>query len=101
MNDAKLIIYHICVLIYYCFLFKPLYKNIKKRSLPEKGLAVWTKVIACTYGLVCLAIAFLAQYLGGILQSALTIFSVVGGPLFGVFTLGMFTLGANESVLKV
>ncbi|XP_077302036.1 putative sodium-dependent multivitamin transporter [Arctopsyche grandis] len=76
---------------------KPLYKIIKKQALPEKGLAVWTKVVACTYGLACLAIAFLAQYLGGVLQSALTIFSVVGGPLFGVFTLGMFTLGANET----
>lgn len=54
--------------------------------------------MACVYGLICLAVAFIAQFLGGVLQASLTIFGVVGGPLFGVFTLGMFTLTANETV---
>ncbi|XP_047525468.1 putative sodium-dependent multivitamin transporter [Pieris napi] len=55
-----------------------------------------TKIAACGYGLMFLALAFLAEYLGGVLQAALTIFSAVGGPLFGVFTLGMFTTYATE-----
>ncbi|XP_013164739.1 PREDICTED: putative sodium-dependent multivitamin transporter [Papilio xuthus] len=55
-----------------------------------------TKIAACVYGLIFLALAFLAQYLGGVLQAALTIFGAVGGPLLGVFTLGMFTTFANE-----
>ncbi|CAH2071410.1 unnamed protein product, partial [Iphiclides podalirius] len=55
-----------------------------------------TKIAACVYGLLFLALAFLAQYLGGVLQAALTIFGAVGGPLLGVFTLGMFTTFANE-----
>jgi sodium-coupled monocarboxylate transporter 8/12 len=50
------------------------------------------------YGLLCLGIAFAAQYLGGILQASLTIFGVVGGPLFGLFTLGMFFPFANQMV---
>lgn len=57
-----------------------------------------TKLAACAYGLVFLALAFLAEHLGGVLQAALTIFGAVGGPLFGVFTLGMFTTYANEGV---
>ncbi|XP_013138880.1 PREDICTED: putative sodium-dependent multivitamin transporter isoform X2 [Papilio polytes] len=55
-----------------------------------------TKLAACGYGLLFLTLAFLAQYLGGVLQSAMTIFGAVGGPLLGVFTLGMFTTFANE-----
>ncbi|XP_072939944.1 putative sodium-dependent multivitamin transporter isoform X2 [Epargyreus clarus] len=60
-----------------------------------------TKLAACAYGLVFLALAFLAEYLGGVLQAALTIFGAVGGPLFGVFTLGMFTTYANEMGVSV
>ncbi|KAI8424261.1 hypothetical protein MSG28_002825 [Choristoneura fumiferana] len=56
-----------------------------------------TKLAACAYGLVFLALAFVAEHLGGLLQAALTIFGAVGGPLLGVFTLGMFTTFANEN----
>ncbi|XP_045765977.1 putative sodium-dependent multivitamin transporter [Maniola jurtina] len=55
-----------------------------------------TKLAACGFGLVFLALAFIAEHLGGVLQASLTIFGAVGGPLFGLFTLGMFTTYANE-----
>ncbi|KAF2884191.1 hypothetical protein ILUMI_21973 [Ignelater luminosus] len=75
---------------------KPLYLAIKGTPLPEKGISLRTKLIALAYGLACIALAFLAQFLGGVLQAALTIFGVVGGPLLALFTLGMFTTTANE-----
>lgn len=56
-----------------------------------------TKLAACGYGLVFLALAFVAEHLGGLLQAALTIFGAVGGPMLGVFTLGMFTTFTNEN----
>ncbi|XP_053603707.1 putative sodium-dependent multivitamin transporter isoform X2 [Plodia interpunctella] len=62
----------------------------------EAYIAVLTKLAACAYGLAFLGLAFLAEYLGGVLQAALTIFGAVGGPLLGVFTLGMFTTYATE-----
>ena len=38
----------------------------------------------------------MGQFLGGLLQAALTIFGVIGGPVFGMFTLGMFTRLGNQ-----
>lgn len=38
----------------------------------------------------------MGHFLGGLLQAALTIFGVVGGPVFGMFTLGMFTRLGNQ-----
>nr|XP_026496754.1 putative sodium-dependent multivitamin transporter [Vanessa tameamea] len=60
-----------------------------------------TKLAACVFGLVFLALAFVAEHLGGVLQAALTIFGAVGGPLLGIFTLGMFTTYANERGVSV
>lgn len=75
---------------------KPLYLLIKKTPLPEITSTLPTKITACIYGIICVGIAFLAQNLGGVLQASLTIFGVVGGPLFGLFTLGMFTIRGNQ-----
>lgn len=57
---------------------------------------VASKVLAVVVGSMCLGVAFLAQFLGGLLQAALTIFGVVGGPLLGIFTLGMFSQTGNQ-----
>jgi len=77
---------------------KPLYLLIMKKPLemsPSRS-AFPSKVIAGIYGIVCIGTAFLAQHVGGILQVSLTIFGVVGGPLLGLFTLGMGMPEANE-----
>lgn len=77
---------------------KPLYLLIMKKPLemsPSRS-AFPSKIIAGIYGIVCIGTAFLAQHVGGILQVSLTIFGVVGGPLLGLFTLGMGMPEANE-----
>ncbi|KRT80548.1 hypothetical protein AMK59_8463 [Oryctes borbonicus] len=76
--------------------FKPVYRLCKEKELSESFSTVLTKIFAFGYGIACVAIAFLAANLGGVLQASLTIFGVVGGPLLGLFTLGMFTTIANE-----
>ena len=61
------------------------------------------KVLALIYGCICVAMTFLCNQLGsGMLQAAMSIFGIVGGPLLGMFTLGMVTTQANESgTLKI
>ncbi|EDV98306.1 putative sodium-dependent multivitamin transporter [Drosophila grimshawi] len=75
---------------------KPLYKTIFKSTLMDSKSTLPTKIIACIYGLLCIALAFGASSLGGVLQASLTIFGVVGGPLLGIFTLGVCTVRTNQ-----
>nr|XP_061806498.1 sodium-dependent multivitamin transporter-like [Nerophis lumbriciformis] len=72
-------------------LIKPHFPNMNesKATLLSKGLAL-------AYGLVCLAMAYLASVMGSVLQAALSIFGMVGGPLLGLFCLGMFFPWANS-----
>lgn len=78
--------------------FKPLYLFFMGKPLdmsPSRS-AIPSKIIAGGYGIICIGTAFLAQHIGGILQVSLTIFGIVGGPLLGLFTLGMGVMAANE-----
>ncbi|KAH8298538.1 hypothetical protein KR044_009942 [Drosophila immigrans] len=75
---------------------KPLYRVIFGRTLIESKSTLPTKIIACIFGLLCIALAFGAGSLGGVLQASLTIFGVVGGPLLGIFTLGVCTVRTNQ-----
>ncbi|XP_020287840.1 putative sodium-dependent multivitamin transporter isoform X2 [Pseudomyrmex gracilis] len=70
--------------------------RVRKKELSKKTLIVIGKILTFAVGLTCVAVAFLAQYLGGLLQAALTIFNVVGGPMLGLYTLGMFVPSCNQ-----
>uniref|UniRef100_A0A8C4PX50 Solute carrier family 5 member 8 n=1 Tax=Eptatretus burgeri TaxID=7764 RepID=A0A8C4PX50_EPTBU len=72
-------------------LVKPCFPNLTSRQLSycSKGLSFF-------FGLVCIAMAVLASTMGDLLQAALTIFGIVGGPLLGLYTLGMLFPCANN-----
>ncbi|XP_017285382.1 sodium-coupled monocarboxylate transporter 1 isoform X2 [Kryptolebias marmoratus] len=65
-------------------------------SLSEKHLSWMSKGLTFSYGLLCIGMAGLASLMGGILQAAISIFGIIGGPLLGLFTLGILCPCANS-----
>jgi len=43
-----------------------------------------------------IAVAFLGQFLGGILSASISFIGIFGGPLLGLFSLGILTKRANH-----
>uniref|UniRef100_A0A8C3WN40 Sodium-dependent multivitamin transporter n=1 Tax=Catagonus wagneri TaxID=51154 RepID=A0A8C3WN40_9CETA len=54
-----------------------------------------SRIIAVGYGLLCLGMAYISSHMGPVLQAAISIFGMIGGPLLGLFCLGMFFPCAN------
>ncbi|NXO84201.1 SC5A8 protein, partial [Sitta europaea] len=65
------------------------------KSLSEKKLSWISMGMSVFYGGVCIAMAAVASLLGALLQAALSIFGMVGGPLLGLFALGILCSFAN------
>ncbi|NXH20035.1 SC5A8 protein, partial [Bucco capensis] len=71
-------------------LVKPYFK-----TLSEKNLSRISMGMSLFYGGVCIAMAALASLMGALLQAALSIFGMIGGPLLGLFSLGILCSFAN------
>ena len=71
--------------------------NIK---LSETRATFLTKMLAVGFGIIGYVVVFAVKYLPGVLEAALGIFGIVGGPVLGAFTLGMFFPFANSLVSK-
>nr|XP_055047428.1 sodium-coupled monocarboxylate transporter 1 isoform X1 [Misgurnus anguillicaudatus] len=63
--------------------------------LSDKQLSWASKAMSLFYGVVCIAMAGLASLMGGMLQAAISIVGVIGGPLLGLFSLAVLFPCAN------
>lgn len=66
-------------------------------DMTESRATLLSKGLALAYGIICLAMAYIASQMGSVLQAALSIFGMVGGPLLGIFCLGIFFPWANST----
>lgn len=66
-------------------------------SMTEARATLVSKMLALSYGIVCLAMAYVVHLMNSsVLQAALSIFGMIGGPLLGLFCLGIFFPCANS-----
>ncbi|XP_057172136.1 sodium-coupled monocarboxylate transporter 1 isoform X3 [Ursus arctos] len=66
------------------------------RSLSERSLSWISQGMSVLFGALCIGMAALASLMGALLQAALSIFGMVGGPLLGLFALGILVPFANS-----
>ena len=71
-----------------------------RKDFSENVKSMISKILAAGFGLLGYGVVFLVKYLPGVLEAALGIFGIVGGPVLGGFTLGMFVPWANSLVSK-
>ncbi|KAF4521507.1 hypothetical protein B566_EDAN001807 [Ephemera danica] len=71
----------------------PGFCGVKLEDERAAGLVKWISVL---FGLLCFALVFVVAQLGAVLQAALSVFGMVGGPMLGLFSLGMFVPWANK-----
>ncbi|XP_062318599.1 sodium-coupled monocarboxylate transporter 2 [Osmerus eperlanus] len=68
------------------------YEDFVKQSctnLSNSASAWISKGLCIVFGVVCTSMAVAASYMGGIVQAALSIHGMCGGPMLGLFSLGI------------
>ena len=70
-------------------------KVFYKQNISELHATRLSKLFALFYGVFCYGIIFLVKDIPGLVQAWLGIFGVLGGPILGLFSLGMFIPFAN------
>uniref|UniRef100_A0A8C4I9J0 Sodium-coupled monocarboxylate transporter 1 n=1 Tax=Dicentrarchus labrax TaxID=13489 RepID=A0A8C4I9J0_DICLA len=65
-------------------------------NMSEKHLFWMSKGLSFFYGVLCITMGRLASVMGGMMQAGVIVSGVIGGPLLGLFTLGILCPLANS-----
>uniref|UniRef100_K7DZK7 Solute carrier family 5 member 8 n=1 Tax=Monodelphis domestica TaxID=13616 RepID=K7DZK7_MONDO len=62
----------------------------------QRTLYLISKVICLFFGILCVGLASVASLMGSLVQAAIKVFGLIGGPLVGLFFLGILNPYANS-----
>ncbi|XP_007441959.2 sodium-coupled monocarboxylate transporter 1-like, partial [Python bivittatus] len=65
-------------------------------TLSEEKLSYVSVGMSLLFGIGCLSMAVLSSVMGALLQAALSVFGLIGGPLLGIYSLGILFPFANS-----
>jgi sodium-coupled monocarboxylate transporter 8/12 len=72
-----------------------LYEQYSKRKPEDKEKVRLAKAMTIFFGIVVTMVAFVAGRFGSLIEAPVRIFGLLGGPLLGLFLLGMLSKRAN------
>uniref|UniRef100_A0A914X0E1 Sodium-coupled monocarboxylate transporter 1 n=1 Tax=Plectus sambesii TaxID=2011161 RepID=A0A914X0E1_9BILA len=78
-------------------LWEDFIKDSHGARLGNSGSANLNKICSFTFGIGATLMAFLCQYMGGIVNAATSVTGAMAGPLAGLFLLGIFFPRANKN----
>ncbi|XP_077971828.1 sodium-coupled monocarboxylate transporter 1-like [Styela clava] len=68
----------------------------------SKNTLLWvSKGLTLTYGIICIAFAYLSSILGGLIQATLSLLGICAGPLLGPVVLGTLVPFTNSAVMII
>ncbi|KAJ3656756.1 hypothetical protein Zmor_015805 [Zophobas morio] len=76
-------------------IFEDLIKPRMKKPLTEAQASFLMKVIVVIIGSICVALVFVVEKMGALIQATGSLSAITAGPLLGIFSLGMFFPNAN------
>ncbi|KAG5670311.1 hypothetical protein PVAND_000587 [Polypedilum vanderplanki] len=79
-----------------CVILEDFVKPFRKKKLSETMCIVITRAVVLCFGLLGIALVFVVQNLGTILQLTLSVPTACFGPLFGVFLIGFLFPWVNK-----
>ncbi len=65
------------------------YKPLTKATLSEKETNYVMRGTVLAIGIISVSLVFVVQHMGTVLQLSITMSSMTGGPIFGMFTMGL------------
>ncbi|XP_067005054.2 sodium-coupled monocarboxylate transporter 1 isoform X1 [Anabrus simplex] len=66
------------------------YKPFFAKPLTERQTSVLMKAVVIIFGFVCVALVFVVEKLGSVLQMAMSLGAITNGPSLGLFSIGFF-----------
>ncbi|XP_013380555.1 sodium-coupled monocarboxylate transporter 1-like [Lingula anatina] len=80
---------------------RDLFQEFCCKHMSDSRATLTSKIMSLVFGCIVIGLTFVASQLGGVLQAALALFGMIGGPLLGVFTLGVLFPWANWKVRHI
>ncbi|XP_065364979.1 sodium-coupled monocarboxylate transporter 1 [Calliphora vicina] len=72
------------------------FKMFARKPLTKRETSFIMRIVVVVFGFICVALVFVVEKLGTVLQLSITLSSVANGPLLGIFTLGVMIPWVGE-----
>nr|XP_022915690.1 sodium-coupled monocarboxylate transporter 2-like isoform X2 [Onthophagus taurus] len=77
-------------------IYEDFIKSFLGDNISDKKTSIILKLIVAAIGVLCTALVYVVEQLGNVLPLVLSVFGVAGGPITGLFTVGMMVPMVNS-----